>query len=195
MTQTLTRKETIFLEAARLFREKGYQATSMRDLAQQVGIEVSSLYNHIRSKEEMLQVICLEIADTFLAGLREIESEYEDQPARQLEALIRLHVRIALSEPTSITVFNDEWRNLSEPHLTQFLEMRRNYEHRFLAILRNGVDKGCFRNINPHTAMSAILSSMRWLHDRRQSEKDGSIRTLSEEMIALLTKGLVVEEH
>lgn len=191
MTTSPTRREIIFTEAAKLFREKGYQASSMRDLAQRVGIEVSSLYNHIQSKEEMLQVICMDTAHKFLSGLKDIEVRYDDQPAQQLNELIRLHVRIALGDPTSITVFNDEWRNLSEPHLEQFLEMRRHYEQRFLDILRKGIERGCFRKVNPVTALATILSSLRWLHDRHQTDRHGASDTLGEEIIALLTMGLV----
>lgn len=195
MEATLNRKETILQEGARLFREKGYRASSMRDLAQLVGIEVSSLYNHIRSKEEILQSICFQVANDFLRGLAEIEAQVPAHPVRQLRSMIRLHVRIALGEPTSVTVFNDEWRNLSEPHLARFLAMRKDYEHRFLDILKKGMKSGCFRSMNPHTALYTILSSLRWLHGRIPSdEKYGHMQRLEEEMISLLTSGLVADE-
>ena len=55
-----SKKEFILKKAAQMFREKGFAATSMRDLAETVGIEAASLYNHIRSKNEMLESICFE---------------------------------------------------------------------------------------------------------------------------------------
>ena len=53
----VSRKEVILKAAAQLFHEKGYKAASMRDLAERVGVEAASLYNHIRSKTELLHDI------------------------------------------------------------------------------------------------------------------------------------------
>ena len=58
-----SKKEFILLKAAAMFREKGFSATSMRDLAEAVGIEAASLYNHIQSKAEMLQEIIFRISN------------------------------------------------------------------------------------------------------------------------------------
>jgi len=60
-----TRKDVIIKAAAQLFREKGYKAASMRDLAEKVGVEAASLYNHIRSKTELLHDICFNVANAF----------------------------------------------------------------------------------------------------------------------------------
>lgn len=62
----VSRKEVILKASAKLFREKGYKAASMRDLAVKVGVEAASLYNHIRSKAELLHDICFNVANLFL---------------------------------------------------------------------------------------------------------------------------------
>jgi len=68
----MTKKEIIKKEAARLFRLKGYKATSMRDIAQEVGMEAASLYNHIANKQELLSETMMYIAEIFTAGMEDI---------------------------------------------------------------------------------------------------------------------------
>ena len=100
------RKTLIFEEAARLFREKGYQATSMRDLAERVDLEPSSLYSHIRSKGELLQKICFDCANRFTDTMEEILAE-DTTPLEKIRKLVEVHIDVALTRPTSTTGFND----------------------------------------------------------------------------------------
>ena len=62
----INRKDQIIEAAALLFKKKGYAGTTMRDLAAELGIEAASIYHHIKSKEELLEVICFEMANKFI---------------------------------------------------------------------------------------------------------------------------------
>ena len=73
--KNLSRKDVIVSKAATLFREKGYKAASMRDLAEAVGVEAASLYNHIKSKSELLHELVFNVANRFVLKIDEIESE------------------------------------------------------------------------------------------------------------------------
>ncbi len=161
-----TKKQIVIEAAARLFRDKGYAAASMRDLAKDVGMRTSSLYNHINSKEGVLQKICFDNANKFLDGITAIEREHSN-PLDQLRALIALHIRIATNDLTSATVFNDEWRHLTEPHLSQFTALRKNYEDRFRKIIETGIQQGIFTNVDTHIALQTVLSALRWVYYHR----------------------------
>ena len=65
-------KNMILINAAELFRKKGFAAASVRELAEALGIEAPSLYNHIGSKAELLQEICFEVAKDYTAHMEEV---------------------------------------------------------------------------------------------------------------------------
>lgn len=186
-----TKKEKILEAAAVLFRDKGYPATSMRDLAQAVDLQASSLYNHIQSKQEILREICFFNASRFLEGIRQIEQAHAS-PADRLRALINLHIDIAMQDMTSITAFNDEWRHLEEPHLSDFKRLRREYENRFKAILVDGMAQNVFQRLDPQLTLNTVLSSVRWVHEWRQPGKKQSLEAVRLTLSELLLKGLLV---
>jgi TetR/AcrR family transcriptional regulator, cholesterol catabolism regulator len=182
----VTKKQEIFAEAARLFQEKGYNAASMRDLAERVHLKASSLYSHIRKKEEILQKICFDHAGEFTRGMAKVE-KMQTSPAGKVRELLSLHIRTALEDPTAVTVFSDEWKHLEEPFLSQFLDLRRDYEQRFLLIIEEGIRQGQFRAVEPRTALYTLLSAIRWLHHRPRPDNP---KSLTDELCALLMGGL-----
>lgn len=183
-------KQRIFEEAAKLFQEKGYLAANMRELAERVNLKVSSLYSHIGSKEELLQKICFDAARVYLNGMEAAEA-LEATPAGKVRFLISLHIRTATSDITSITIFNDEWRHLSESSLQRFLVLRKDYERRFSKIIQQGMEAGEFAPVNVTVGLFTILTSLRWLH-RWYPEKRGiSAKALEEQIIKVLFDGLI----
>lgn len=157
------RKQEIYAAAAKLFREKGYAATSVRDIAEVVGLEPSSLYSHIKSKEEILIEICQDCAAIYSDGLAKI-LESQASPVVMVDQLVDLHIDTAYSRPSSVTVFNDEWKHLPPDHLSTFLSNRKDYEDRFRNILRNGVEDKMFVAMSTSTAFNIIINSVKWLH-------------------------------
>ena len=183
------KKQIIHEAAVRLFRDKGYSATSMRDLADAVNLKASSLYNHISSKEEVLKDICFDNAHRFLDGMKEVEA-MPGTATEKVEALLRLHIRAATGDAASVMAFNDEWRHLSNPLLGEFMALRKDYESRFLAILNAGMQAGQFQKIEPIIALHTIFSSIRWLHDWFQPGKKLTAEEVEEHVVRMLMKGL-----
>jgi len=183
------KKQQILESAARLFRDKGYAATSMRDLAREVRLQASSLYNHIGSKEELLREICFGTAEKFLHAMEEAE-KLPATAGEKIEHLLRCHVRMALQDPTSVTSFNDEWRHLSEPFLGEFQAMRQDYERRFLHLLKQGIETGQLANIEPRIALFTLFSAIRWLYDWFRPGKTLSAEMVESSVLHLLMKGL-----
>jgi AcrR family transcriptional regulator len=182
-------KERIFEEAAILFRDKGYLAATMRELAAKVDLQVSSLYSHIGGKEEILHKICFDNARRFLTDLKQVEA-LPLSPTEKVQQLIAGHIHIATNDVTSITIFNDEWRHLSEPYLSEFLHLRKDYERRFIKIIQEGIVSGEFMEIDATVALFTLLTSLRWLHRWYPARKGISVKSLERDIIKIMFQGL-----
>jgi TetR/AcrR family transcriptional regulator, cholesterol catabolism regulator len=159
----LSRKEQVIRRAAELFREKGYVASSMRDLAQKMGIEAASLYSHIRSKEEILQSLCFDMAAEFRKSLEEVEKQNISASEKLRKGIIG-HVQVMARDLTASAVFMNEHRHLSQPFLRDFLLLRINYINRFKSIIEEGMNLGEFKNtIDKKLAVMTLFSSLNWM--------------------------------
>ena len=184
-----TKKEVIIEKASRLFREKGFGAASMRDLAEHVGVEAASLYNHIQSKSEILQTICFKVANEFLTNLDAVETS--PQPTlKKMEAIIRLHIRMMLDRYEFVYISDHEWRHLPEPYLSNFLNQRRNYRKRLGDIIEEGIARGEIKAIDPYTAVLVILSAISGIDSWQRSRKTTSAEALESHMVKYLIEGL-----
>ncbi len=183
------KKELILNKASKLFREKGFAATSMRDLAETVGVEAASLYNHIQSKAEILESI---ISRTALKCVNHLESlENESLTSLQkLEALIRFHVKMMLNHFTDYHVMTHEWIHLNETNLSRFMAQRRSYVQKMESFIDEGIQKGEIKKINAYVAVLTILSAVRGLEFWHRSQKKISPEELEENMVLHLISGL-----
>lgn len=161
-TQQLSRKDQVIQTAAELFRAHGYSATSMRDLANAMGIEAASLYSHIKSKEEILQHLCFGMADKFRSSLEEVENS-ELSSSEKLRAGILVHIQVMSENLTASAVFMNDHRHLSHPFLRDFLLLRINYINRFKKIIHQGIEKKEFIPVDTKLAVMTLFSSLNWM--------------------------------
>jgi AcrR family transcriptional regulator len=184
-----SKKDLILVRASAMFREKGFPATSMRDLAEGVGIEAASLYNHITSKSGILQEIVFRMANDCNIHLDGLEGNH--LPAiKKIESLIRFHIQMMLNRFDDYCVMINEWIHLSEPYLTNFTTQRRSYVQRMEAIIDEGVRAKEMRPVIPYVAMLTILSSVRGLEFWHRSGKRISSQTMEDNMVNYLINGL-----
>lgn len=182
-----TRKQQIEEQATMLFKSKGYTASSMRDLAGQLGMEAASLYSHIRSKEELLQRICFRMADAFFNAVEKVEESAADL---QLASAIQAHFQVITENINASAVFFNEWRHLSEPYLSEFLALRNQYEQIYLGIIEQGIKQGIFRPVDRKLAMMTILSSINWTHQWYQPQGKMSVDEIGQQLAGLLINGI-----
>ena len=172
-----------------MFRDKGFSTTSMRDLAEVVGIEAASLYNHIDSKSEILQDIISRTARDCMSHIETIE-ENNLSSLNKIESLIRFHVQMMLYRFDDYHVMINEWPHLPQPYLSEFTGQRRSYVQKMEAIIREGVARGEIKDIMPYVAVLTILSSVRGLEFWHRSVQSVKAATMEDQMVNYLINGL-----
>lgn len=186
-----TPKDVILEKAASLFKIKGFAVTSMRELANELGIEAPSLYNHIGSKDELLQHICFKVANNFTAYFAEIE-ELDQSIVSKIESVIRFHIKLTLNNYDEVFVANHEWRNLPEPYLKDFLTLRINYEKKLIQLIEKGIQKKELAKINAQVSAMTIFAALRSLEFWQKHKKNISEKILEDTIVHQLLKGLTV---
>jgi AcrR family transcriptional regulator len=160
----LTRRQAIEHVASDLFRERGYAATSIRDIARALSVQGASLYAHVSSKEDVLWAIVDRAASRFEAAAdraeREADARRPGDPAEAIAALVRAHVEVLTTDVDEAGVFVNEWRALGPEHRGAILERRDAYEARFRRRLEAGIAVGAFALTDPAVAAGALLSAL-----------------------------------
>ncbi|HEY6503228.1 MAG TPA: TetR/AcrR family transcriptional regulator [Chitinophagaceae bacterium] len=184
-----SKKELIVQKAACMFREKGFPATSMRDLAESVGIEAASLYNHIQSKSEILQEIIFRISEDCNKHLEELDNAGLSN-LQKIDSVIRFHIQMMLHRFEDYHVMINEWIHLEAQPLSDFILQRRNYVQRLESFISGGIAAKEIKPILPYVAVLTILSAVRGLEFWHRSQKSYTPEELEENMVAYLIGGL-----
>jgi AcrR family transcriptional regulator len=155
-------KDRLLVIAARLFREKGYAATTTRELSGELGLQTASLYYHIGSKEDLLYELSLMSME---AALKEVDSApgTADDPLEKLRALIRAHLRVILSQLDAFTATLIEMRSLKVERRAEIIALRDQYERRVREVIEDGQRSGALRrDISAQHLTLALLNLLNW---------------------------------
>lgn len=183
-----TRREEIIQTAAKLFKEKGFSAVTMRDLATTLGIKAASLYNHISSKQEILKEIIISLAEEFTNGMEQINNSNQSS-IQKLKDIIALHINITSKNTYGMASLNNDWMHLEE-QLQYYLQLRTNYENDFRNILIDGISKNEIVDSDVETMLFSLLSTLRSLYLWIPKKEDLNFEELSENLSTILISGI-----
>ena len=186
------RKTEIISVAAKLFKEKGYSAVTMRDIAQAMDIKAASLYNHIKSKQEILVLIIIEIAEEFTQTMNQVVAS-DETTIKKIERIIQLHIDITLRNAEALACLNNDWMHLANEQLIYFIKMREDYEENFRTIVQKGIADGEIKNLNLEVIIFSTLSTLRTLYLWYGKKKSLEPAVLKSNMIQVLLNGIVMD--
>jgi len=159
MTTETPRRQQIEDAASALFRERGYSATSVRDIAHALDMQGGSLYAHVASKEDMLWSIVTRAAGRFDSEVGPLASAHASAGER-LRDMICAHVLVVTSAQKDAAVFLHEWRFLSPERRAEVARLREAYEALFRTVIAEGASSGEFRAVDASLSAMAILSAL-----------------------------------
>ena len=185
------RRDRFFNECLKLIHEKGFRATTMRDIAERLDFEVANIYNYIDSKNALLQKYLFDISAEFHQGIQLI-LESAMLPEAKIRAVISLHIRLTSERPYQVALLTNEWRNLKPHDQEKFLQERAWYESQVKCILKMGITSGHFRSLNVEVATFSILGSIRWLFDwYTDHSKEMEPKDLENQISNMILNGLM----
>jgi AcrR family transcriptional regulator len=189
----LSKEEQILEVAMKVFRERGYHAASMQEIADAVGMQKGSLYYYISGKQELLFMILDRAIDTITARVEEIYRS--DLPPREkLWQAIVNHVQVVSERQDMLTILLRERHALSQSQQAVIDEKRVAYERLFQRILTEGVRAGEFREMDVKIVSFGILGMCNWLYQWYSPEGRLTAREIGDIFADIVFRGVLVND-
>jgi AcrR family transcriptional regulator len=155
------REAELLAVATRLFRERGFHATSMQDLAEALGMNRGSLYHYIAAKDDLLWRIVDGALERLDARVRPV-FEGDGPAVDRLRAAIREHLRFAAEQADQLSLVQVELRSLSVDRRAELIARRDAYEAMWRAAIAGAMRDGAMPAVDVRLAGIAVLSACNW---------------------------------
>jgi AcrR family transcriptional regulator len=166
-------QESVLRVAIDLFNRQGYDATSMGDLARELGLTKSAIYHHVTSKEHLLELALDEALGKLTAALDTVRADPSYSPEQRLRAAVRSSVVVLAEHLPAVTLLLRVRGNT--PAEQKALARRRDIDHRLAEMVREAADAGAIRaDVDPlltsRLLFGTVNSMTEWLRDGSDAE-------------------------
>jgi TetR/AcrR family transcriptional regulator, cholesterol catabolism regulator len=156
--------------AARIFQEKGYEAASIQDIAEALGILKGSIYYYIDSKEDLLFAVIQEVHETALANV-DLLRQVDAGPLAKIRMFIEMHLRHFTDNQVKVTVFFHDFRSLAGARRDYIVAERASYTNYLRELITVGQRDGTVcPDIDPELVTFALLGMINWTYQWYQTE-------------------------
>ena len=189
MTLARPREAALHEAATRLFRQRGFHATSMQDLAEDLGMNRGSLYHYIEAKDDLLWAIVNGAMERLDGAVRPILEGPDPIPERLTRA-IAAHLAFAAEHGDELALIQIELRALAPDRRTLLVGQRDAYEAAWREALLQGVADGSIRPLDVRLASIAILSVCNWFTQWYRPDGPLEVPAIGQEFAGLFLDGL-----
>jgi TetR/AcrR family transcriptional regulator, cholesterol catabolism regulator len=191
---SMSKEQEIITVAARLFKEKGYRATTLEDIAAAVGMLKGSLYYYIQSKEELLYIVVREPVRQIYNQLEEIVHSHAPTKIRIAQAFAN-HLRLFHQHYPHMAVYLHDYHHLMQKLQKDVIETPKHYQRLWATLLQQGIDAGELRNdLDVQVTVYAILGMCNWVYRWYNPEGKRSAEEIAAIFTTLVLDGLSRED-
>jgi len=184
-----TRLEEVLQSAANIFFVKGFHATSIEDVARDVGMLKGSLYYYIKSKDDLLFRLLLagiEDSDAFIAQ----HIDPVGDPVEQLERAIRAQIDYIIQHRVPFGLFLHEFDSLSGKRQHKLISVMSRYNARFVELVRRGQEQGKLMPGEPWIVVNGILGMCNWLYRWYDTDQVSNPEQVKQIFVRMLMRGI-----
>ena len=179
----------ILTAAADRFRARGYRATTLEQIAGDVGMSKATVYRYFRSKEQLLAAIFHRTMTLFERELASIRTEGLS-PDEELRRVVRHHVRTVIAERSFLTVFFEEEAHLPGPLVRSIRRRKAGYDRVLGRIVSRALaQNGGSIDIPPRLLVFALLGMSNWVYTWYRPGGGWTPESVAEAFIALIERG------
>ena len=186
-TRFQLQRDRMLRAAAHCFNQKGYSGTSLKDVANMLGLTDAALYYYVRNKEELVYLCYVRAADVGRDAMQRAIDE-GNTGLEQVQRYIRYHIDSIVGENGPLAIMS-EIPSLKPDHRDEVLELSRAHSSRFEAILRHGIDDGSIAPCDVRMTGNAIMGSINWIPKWFHGDMSVADRVL-DEFPEILSRGL-----
>lgn len=183
-------RNEILRAAADLFRERGYRASTLDDIASALGMSKASLYTYFRAKEEMLASISRETMEAYTRQL-DLVLRSGLPPEDKLRRIVREHVRLVITNRSFLTVFFSEEANFPSGFARWLIARKNRYDKGVESIVADGIRRGVFRDAPPRLVVYGLLGMLNWLHKWYDPRGRWGVEEISDAFLSVVEGGLL----
>jgi len=153
------KKQEILRSAASVLAEKGYQGTTMEEIAARLLMTKGSMYYYFKNKDDLLYQCHQMILQMSIERIEEVINSGLD-PIAKFKSAIKGHILLAASEKSMFMVLDKPFKNFSDEQLQEVIEIRRTYSEYFDSIIEEGIEKKVFDSVNVRMVRLIILGAL-----------------------------------